>query len=137
MTSSKGPQALPYDTRIAELSERLEAARGEVAAIESELDWWRKGRDLYGSPNGTLDTGAKPTLARGIIRLMSEDDREEWPTSAIIEALKDRGWMPNGTSAVHAVRTKLAKLARGDDPALERVRHGTYALAKRDSLEQP
>jgi hypothetical protein len=67
---------------------------------------------------------------------MSQGDQEEWPTSAIIEALEDRGWMPNGTSAVHAVRTKLAKLARGDDPALERVRHGTYTLAKRDPSER-
>ena len=126
--NSAGPQQLPYDAQIADLSQQLEEAREKVTAIEAKLDWWQRGRDLYGPSGGNIATGAKPTLAQAIVRVMNEGGRTEWPTSAIMEALEDRGWMPNGTTAVHAVRTKLAKLARGDDAALQRVHHGTYAL---------
>jgi hypothetical protein len=125
--SSVKPKELPYEDQIADLTSRLEAAKENVAELEAQLDWWRKGRDLYGASN-SKGAEQKPTLAKAILRVMDEGDQTEWPTAAIIEALKSRGWMPNGTSAVHAVRARLAKLARGDDPVLQRVGHGVYAL---------
>lgn len=129
------PKELPYEAQIADLSRQLETAREHVAELETQLDWWRKGRDLYGASN-SKGAEQKPTLAKAILRVMDEGDQTEWPTAAIIEALESRGWMPNGTSAVHAVRARLAKLARGENPALDRVHHGTYAL-KELSTEQP
>lgn len=131
MTSTK-PQELAYDAQIADLTRQLEAAREKMAELEARLDWWQRGRDLYGSPdsNGSSSVvgAGKPTLAKAILRVMNEGDQTEWAAGAIMESLRSRGWMPNGTSAEHAVRTKVAKLARGEDAALQRVRHGVYAL---------
>lgn len=129
------PKELPYESQIADLTRQLDAAKETVTELEAQLDWWRKGRDLYGA-SGSQSAEQKPTLADAILRVMDEGDQTEWPTAAIIEGLKSRGWMPNGTSAVHAVRTRLAKLARGENPALERVYHGTYAL-KEPNAEEP
>jgi hypothetical protein len=137
--NSAGPQELPYDAQIAALTEQLEEAREKAAAIEAQLDWWQRGRDLYGSPksNGNVARGAKPTLAQAIVRLMSESDRPEWTAGMIMEGLRSHGWMPNGSTAKHAVRTKLAKLARGEDAVLQRVHHGIYTLRAPISVEEP
>jgi hypothetical protein len=129
MTSIE-PQKLPYDVQIADLTRRLNEAREDVKALESELDWWLRGRDLYGSPDSNGSAAPKPTLAKAILHVMSEGDQTEWTATAIMEALDSHGWMPNGTTAEHAVRTKLAKLARGDEAVLQRVRHGVYALGE-------
>jgi hypothetical protein len=142
------PQELPYEAEIAHLTRELNEAREEVAKLEgarekateleARLRWWQQGRDLFGSGSngGTAPAGeSKPTLAKAILHVMHEGDRTEWPTGTIMEALESRGWMPNGTTAEHAVRTKLAKLARGEDAVLQRVRHGTYALREAVSAE--
>jgi hypothetical protein len=135
--NSISPQALAYDAEIADLTQQLEKARERVKTLEGELDWWERGRDMFGhsASNGSAPSEPKPTLAQAIVRLMIEGDRTEWPTSAIMEALESRGWMPNGATAEHAVRSKLAKLARGENAALERVHHGTYALREANPEE--
>jgi hypothetical protein len=133
---------LPYDERIATLTKELEGLRLRVEEVEAELDWWQRGRALFGSgaTNGAprttelapatvvFGTGAKPTLAQAIVRLMADGDRESWTAPEVMEGLRARGWMPQSKSAEHFVRSKLASLARGDDRTLDRVSHGVYAL---------
>jgi hypothetical protein len=132
--SSPDPQELPYDDQIADLNSKLSFARQKVEELEAELDWWQRGRDLYGkattsAPNGSANRGAKPTLATAIIAVMEAvlPERAEWTAPEVMEQLRERGWMPNGKNAEHTVRTKLGQLAQADGP-LTRVRHGVYIL---------
>lgn len=141
-TMSTNPIELPYDQQIADLERELDEARKKAAALEARLDWWKQGRELYGhaTPNGKItelvpeehvfQTGAKPTLAQGIIRVMksAEPPRETWNAAQVMTELRNRGWMPNGSTAEHVVRARLAKMAR-EDGGLRRVEHGVYALS--------
>jgi hypothetical protein len=131
------PQELAYAAEIARLEQRVAAAREEASELEAQLDWWIKGRNLYGSnqsPEVEADHG-KPTLAKAIVHVMEENRTAAWETGEIMAGLRSRGWMPTGVSAEHTVRSRLAKMARGDDAVLGRVQHGTYAL--REFMEEP
>jgi hypothetical protein len=140
---SSNPIELPYDEQIADLERRLDEARKNAAALEAQLDWWKQGRELYGhgkTTNGkttelvpeehVFQTGAKPTLAQAIVRVMksAEPARERWNAAQVMTELRNRGWMPNGPTAEHVVRARLAKMAR-EDGGLKRVEHGVYALS--------
>jgi hypothetical protein len=151
------PHTLPYDDQIVRLTGELDAVRQQLATLESELDWWQQGRELYGSAdsgNGAgeqtteyeakttelvpgsdvlLSPGTKPTLAQAIVRVMADGSRKRWTASQIMDGLRTKGWMPKGTSAEHQVRTKLASLARGQNKTLRRVAHGVYALSKSEA----
>jgi hypothetical protein len=69
------PHTLPYDDQIARLTREIDALRQKLATLESELDWWQQGRDLYGSdvsangevPDGTatVSAGAQTAAAGG------------------------------------------------------------------------
>lgn len=132
---------LPYDEQIAEISRKLSFARQTVGELEAELDWWTRGRELYGGtrdPNKLLDR--KPTLAQALVVVMESGldpdmEKREWTAPEIMEALRAQGWMPNGKNAEHTVRTKLGQLARPDGP-LVRVRHGVYALREVDETKR-
>jgi hypothetical protein len=139
------PHGLHYDERIADLTTRLNGARQRVNELESELEWWQRGRALYGhdlppddiggkttelvpSRDVLLQPGTKPTLAQAIVRVMKDGELSEWTPPQIMDALRTNGWMPKGSSAEHMVRTRLAQMARYEDGPLTRVRHGVYAL---------
>jgi exonuclease VII small subunit len=136
------PVELPYDEKIADLERQLEAARQSTLALEGQLEWWKRGRELYGhaATNGNatelvpeehvFQTGTKPTLAQGIVRVMksAQPGKETWTTTQVMAELRDRGWMPNGSSAEQVVRARLARMAR-EDGGLKRVEHGIYALS--------
>src|SRR5437899_2199290 len=117
MTSAE-PQELAYDEQIGHLTRQLEIARQKVAGLESELDWWKRGRELFGHPpNGSigLATGStKPTLAQGLFLIADEafPEKIEWTASEMMAALRERGWMPTGKYAEHSVRTKLSNVAQ-------------------------
>src|SRR5450759_2308175 len=76
-TMTNDPVELPYDEKIADLERQLEAARQSTLALEGQLEWWKRGRELYGhaATNGNatelvpeehvFQTGTKPTLAPG------------------------------------------------------------------------
>jgi DNA-binding XRE family transcriptional regulator len=135
--SAISPHELDYADQIADLSEKLDAARQTVIQLESKLEWWERGRDLYGVPasNGsghaTERFGEKPTLAQAIIHVFkaAQEGKTEWMVAQIIVELRDRGWMPTGKSAEQQVRTKLSQLSRGPDAQLHRVVQGVYELA--------
>jgi hypothetical protein len=128
-----GAHELDYTEQIADLSRKLDAARQAVVQLESEVEWWERGRDLYGPPasNGSGKTIERPTLARAIIQVFetAQEGKTEWMVSQIISELRDRGWMPTGKSAEQQVRTKLSQLSRGPDAQLSRVVQGVYRLA--------
>jgi hypothetical protein len=145
MTQSD-PHRLPYDARIAELTARLLDARHKVTELEAELEWWQRGRALYGhdlphdgaggkvtelvpSREVLLQPGTKPTLAQAIVRIMQDGEQNQWSPPQIMDELRSHGWMPNGSSAEHMVRTKLAQMARDPNGPVKRVRHGVYALS--------
>jgi hypothetical protein len=135
--TSTDPQQLPYDEQIADLDSKLAYARQKVTELEAELDWWQRGRDLYGqraattsaAPGKQRTPGTKPTLAQAIGLVMEAGLPEltHWTAPEVMERLRANGWMPNGKNAEHTVRSKLGQLAR-EDGSLRRVGHGVYTL---------
>jgi hypothetical protein len=123
---------IDVDGEIKQVTDALDAARKQVAVLEPKLEWLRQGQAFYG--NGSIPA-KKPTLTDAIIRVMSDGSEAGWTALQVMEALRARGWMPNGTSAEHVVRAKLAFLARGDAPPLRRIAHGIYEISA--SAEHP
>jgi hypothetical protein len=137
VVTSKAPQELPYDEQIVDLERRLAEARKAASALEAELEWWQRGRELYGPTQESgsvvsrgLEAGDKrPTLALAIFLVMDSGRPEQtaWTAPQVMVALRERGWMPSGKNAEHTVRTKLGQLAK-DGSLVRRVRHGVYTL---------
>jgi hypothetical protein len=121
------------DDEIRRVTQELEASRQQVSILESKLDWLLRGQELYGGSrqDGRVGTSPlrKPTLTQAIINVMDESD-DGWTPVQVIGQLRAHGWMPNGNSAEHVVRARLAALARGDAAVLRRISHGVYVLNK-------
>jgi hypothetical protein len=120
------------DLEIQKVSGELQRARELAARLEATLDWLRQGRELYGGSRADAAAGLplrKPTLTQAILKVIGDGPQSEWTAPEVMNQLRARGWMPNGSSAEHVVRARLASLARGDDAVLSRVSHGVYALS--------
>lgn len=119
------------DNEVKRVTEELEASRELVSKLEAKLDWLLRGQELYGGARQDGQTGAplrKPTLTQAIVSVVGEASDDGWTPVRVMDQLRARGWMPNGSSAEHVVRARLAALARGDAPLLRRVSHGVYEL---------
>lgn len=119
------------DDEVKRVTQELEASRQLVSELEAKLDWLLRGQELYGGSRHDGQAGAplrKPTLTQAIVSVVGEPSDEGWTPVQVMDQLRARGWMPNGSSAEHVVRARLAALARGDDPVLHRISHGVYAL---------
>lgn len=129
-----------FDNEIRQVEKELNDARELVATLEPRLEWLRRGQELYGGLS-SRDAGrmtrpqAKPTLAQAILTVVGDGTEGGWTAAQVIDQLRARGWMPNGTSAEHVVRAKLAALARGETPALSRISHGVYEANKHGTSE--
>jgi hypothetical protein len=124
---------------IKKVTAQLEKAREMVAMLEPKLDSLLRVEEFYRdeSGNGTAQSRPsstrKPTLNNAILTVIREGSEGGWTALQVMDQLRVRGWMPNGSSAEHVVRAKLAALARGDSPALHRISHGVYEL----NVEEP
>lgn len=121
---------------IRKVKAELDEARELVAMLEPKLDWLLRSEEFYGgngSSNGTHPPlVTKPTLNEAILTIIREEREGGWTALQVMDQLRARGWMPNGSSAEHVVRAKLAALARGDAPALHRISHGVYEIKTED-----
>jgi hypothetical protein len=119
------------DDEVKRVTQELEASRQLVSELESKLDWLLRGQELYGGSRQDGQAGAplrKPTLTQAIVSVIGETSDDGWTPVRVMDQLRARGWMPNGSSAEHVVRARLAALARGDTPVLHRISHGVYEL---------
>lgn len=114
----------------------LDEARKLTATLEAKLEWLLQSKEFYreeGSSNGTQPLSAKkPTLQEAILTIIGEGREGGWTALQVMDQLRARGWMPNGTSAEHVVRARLARLAGGDTPLLHRISHGVYEIKAED-----
>ncbi len=135
--------ATEYRDRIAALEAQRAEQLAEVQKIQEDvqqterlLAWWREGQALYGfddAPAEAVDispNGKKPVLKNAIFQIMREgrdaNGTLAWSPAEMSQALSERGWMPNGASAKHIVRSRLSTLCK--DGKLERASYGHYAL---------
>ncbi len=151
MTSNPSPSQLDYPSEISSLEERVAAHEAEGRRLRDELDWYRKGLELFGAHNGgspeppasrTTELvssaevfhggGGKPRLRQAVLMVMQErrtvgGEEQVWRARDILAALAHRGWAPNGSHADHVVRKMLADLAeRGQ---LIKTGRGEYCLS--------
>jgi hypothetical protein len=129
---------MQIDTRveITKAEADLAEARKLTAMLEAKLEWLLQGKEFYkdeGSGNGTEPPSAKkPTLQEAILTVLGEGREGGWSALQVMDQLRARGWMPNGDSAPHVVRAKLAQLAGGETPRLHRISHGVYEIKAED-----
>ena len=136
--------ATEYRDRIAALEAQRADQLAEVQKVQENvqqterlLAWWREGQALYGFDDAPDDrpidiapNGKKPVLKTAIFQIMREardaNGKVAWSPAEMSQALGERGWMPNGASANHIVRSRLSTLCK--DGKLERASYGHYAL---------
>jgi hypothetical protein len=117
------------DEEADRVRQEVEDARKALAALESKLEWLLKGQELLGGAGpAAARPSKKPTLTRAILTVIGEGEPGGWTALQVMDELRARGWMPNGTSAEHVVRARLAALARGDEAMLRRISLGVYEL---------
>jgi len=137
--------------RITALEAKEEMLKAALAEVTHELDWARDGLKIYGSPtNGSNPAqaspvtetvpsteafeamGTKPKLRQAILRVML--DREPsggheatWQLAAMMDALHQRGWGPNGKNAENIVRHMMGDMVKRGQ--LTRPVVGAYMLS--------
>jgi len=147
---SPNPSQIDYSSNIKDLEAKLAEHDVEGQRLRAELDWYRKGLELFGAQNGrgpesrpssttelvptaeVFHSGGKPRLRQAVLMVMGErqpagGEEHAWRARDILVALAHRGWAPNGSHADHVVRKMLADLAeRGQ---LIKTGRGEYRLS--------
>lgn len=104
--------------------------RERIKLVEAELAWLKQGYQLFASGPHTLQQSAsdplKPVLRKAILQVMSQGPKDVWRVPELIDALTERGWMPNGKSAKQIVRSRVSSMSRDGD--IERVGYGAYTI---------
>lgn len=144
--SQPNPDEIAGNIRAAE--ERRDRALAEYEAALEELEWWRQGQRLFSGgddeeprsrnpvtelfPAASLfESGdMKPTLRQAIVAVMERGDGREWPLDSLVDALDQRGWLPDradATLTAKGVADMAAAMA--SEGHLKRVRRGVYTVS--------
>ncbi len=117
--------------RIDELKKEREPLASQLEKIDEELNWLLRGLVVYGEKgvgksSAVTMNGRKPTLRQAILTVMKAGSRIEWTSAEVIQALDDRGWLPQGKYATHTVRQRLRDMANSGE--IRKVGRGKFAL---------
>lgn len=138
MSSTPNLTETQMDARISELESEIVGQEERLDRLQTELSWWRAGKNLFSrdgdqsaksdgpTPLKASPNGKKPTLREAIFTVMSEKPGKTWETSTILEKLDERGWLPNGEYGLHHGRSMLSSMARKGQ--LKRTGRGRYRL---------
>jgi hypothetical protein len=117
-----------YEHMIKELKvERQQLARKD-AELAREQMWWEEGLRIFVAPESGEWTPSKRTLRERIVLVLLDGHRDRaWRPVEIIEALEERGWLPEAASASQMVRNRIHGMV--DRGELIKDALGLYSLA--------
>jgi hypothetical protein len=130
-----------YESKIREIHERRQCLAQEDASLAREQQWLEEGLALFARPASEPENvqeiipprvvfenrRTKPTLRQAIVLVFKDAPPERaWKPSEVIEALEQRGWMPEARSGSQMVRNRLGSMIENGD--LVRDALGNYSL---------
>jgi hypothetical protein len=117
-----------YERMIKEIKvERQQLARkdGELAR---EQMWWEEGLRIFASQESDEPTPSTRTLRERIVLVLLDGHRDRaWRPVEIIDALGERGWLPEAASAPQMVRNRIHSMVNRGELLKDALGH--YSLA--------
>ncbi|MGO9487920.1 MAG: hypothetical protein ACLQBB_02690, partial [Solirubrobacteraceae bacterium] len=123
------PRKLPrsfYDRKIKELRDEHRRLTEAANEVNEEIKWWVAGRDQFapgseGAGQPALDgldvpeppVEEPPSLRAKIRFVVQQGDRMK--PAEVIEALRDRGWMPTAKTAPQMIRNRMLSMLDDDE----------------------
>jgi len=137
------------EQKIRSLGKEVDDAEEYLDRLRQELEWYVRGRRLFGDSvqNPATDPlpgiaeeretsddteivggeeNGKPTLRDAILDVLGQEPRKTWQMEAVIEELRRHDWLPGGKNAEHHTRSKLAEMHRKG--LARRMDRGRYRL---------
>ena len=73
---------------------------------------------------GAVAADDPPRGAEAVRIVLQDDTKVTYLVSEMVDALRNRGWLPDSTNPANAVRAALDRLASDDDSDVHKVRYG-------------